>query len=98
MALPIPKSLVWFRSITEYKGWLYSTDLRNSLLAFVAVIKKVKLHVVCLFGSESNEYSVTLTITDSNGVALATKTGLFMCQLVKSERGDYHGFDVAFEP
>ena len=51
-----------------------------------------------LFGSKSNEYSVTLTITDSNGVALATKTGKFMSQLVQNERGDYHGFDVAFEP
>ena len=51
-----------------------------------------------LFGSENNEYSVTLTVTDSSGVPLATKTGMFMSQLVQSERGDYDGFDVAFEP
>ena len=51
-----------------------------------------------LFGSESNEYSVTLTLTDSNGVALATKTGKFMSQRLQNERGVYHGFDVAFEP
>ena len=43
-----------FGSITEYKGWLYSRDLRNSL--FVAVDKKAKLHVVRLFGSENNVY------------------------------------------
>ena len=35
---------------------------------------------------------------DSNGVGLATKTGMFMSQRVQSERGGYQGFDVAFEP
>ena len=85
-----------FGSITEDVRWRYSGDLRNSLL--VSVDKKIELHAVRLFGSENNEYSVTLTVTDSNGVSLATKTGKFMSQLVQSERGDYHGFDVAFEP
>ena len=51
-----------------------------------------------LFGSENNGYSVTLTITDTNSVALTTKTGMFMSECVESERGDYHGFDVTFEP
>ena len=64
----------------------------------VSVDKTIKLYTVRLFGSENNEYSVTLTITDSIGAALATKTGKFMSQQVQSERGDYHGFDVAFEP
>jgi len=36
-------------------------------------------------------------VTDSNGVALATKTGTFMSQLLQSEGGDYHGFDIEFE-
>ena len=76
--------------------WTYLGDLRNSIV--VSVDKTIKLYAVRLFGSENNEYSVTLTITDSNGVALATKTGKFMSQFVQSERGDYHGFDVAFEP
>ena len=51
-----------------------------------------------LFGSENTEYSVILTVTDSSGVPFATRTDEFMSQLVQSERGDYHGFDVAFEP
>ena len=57
----------------------------------------LKLYAVHLFGRENNEYSVTLAITDFNGVALGTKTGKFMSQFVQSERGNYHGFDVAFE-
>ena len=77
-------------------GWSYGGDFKNSIV--VSVDKTIKLFAVRLFGSGSNEYSVTLTITDSNGVALATKTGKFMSQEVQSERGVYHGFDVAFEP
>ena len=56
------------------------------------------MHVVRLFGSESNEYSVTPTLTDFSGVSLATKTGVFMSQRMQSEIAVYHGFDVAFEP
>ena len=77
-------------------GWSYGGDFKNSIV--VSVDKTIKLFAVRLFGSGSNEYSVTLTITDSNGVALATKTGKFMSQLVQCGRGDYHGFDVAFDP
>ena len=77
-------------------GWSYEGDLRNSIV--VSVDKTIKLYAVRLFGNENNENSVTLRVTDSNGVALATKAGKFMSQLVQCERGDYHGFDVAFEP
>ena len=76
--------------------WTYRGDLRNSIV--VSVDKTIKLYAVRLFGSENNGYSVTLTITDSNDVALTTKTGKFMSECVPSELGDYHGFDVAFEP
>ena len=77
-------------------GWSYEGDLRNSIV--VSVDKTIKLYAVRLFGNENNEYSVTLRVTDSKGVALATKAGKFMSQLVQCGRGDYHGFDVAFEP
>ena len=59
-------------------GWDYARGGRNSIV--VSVNKPIKLYAVRLFGSENNEYSVTLTVTDSNGVALATKTGMFMSQ------------------
>ena len=64
----------------------------------VTVNKPIKLYAVRLFGSENNEYSVPLTVTDPNRVVLATKTGMFMSQLVQSKTREYHGFDVAFEP
>jgi len=85
-----------FRSITNYIGWNYPRGLRNSIV--VSVDKAIKLHAVRLFGSENNEHSVTLKVTDSNGVALVNKTGMFMSELVESKRGDYQGFDIAFEP
>jgi len=85
-----------FRSITKNTGWHYFVGERNSIV--VSVDKTIKLYAVRLFGSENNEYSVTLRVSDSNGVALATNTGMFMSKLVQSERGDYQGFDIAFEP
>ena len=77
-------------------GWFYSRGRRESIV--VSVDNAIKLHTVRLFGSEKNEYSVTLTVTDSSGVTLATKTGKFMSELIQCERGDYQGFDITFEP
>ena len=77
------------------KGWGYSS---GSDFLVVSVSKNIKLYSVRLFGSEYNEYSVTLKVTHSNGVALATKTGTFMSELIQSEGGDYHGFDIVFDP
>ena len=77
-----------FRSITKGKvGWHYDIGGRNSIV--VSVNKPIKLYAVRLFGSKNSECSVTLTVTDSNGVALVTKTGKFMSQRVQSERGDF---------
>ena len=76
--------------------WYYSEDTKNSIV--VSVDKPIKLYAVRLFGSLSKEYSVALTVTDSNGVTLATKTGKFMTQFMQCETGNYQGFDVAFEP
>ena len=77
--------------------WGYLMGKRNSIIV-VSVDKTIKLHAVRLFGSENNEYSVTLTISDSNGVALATKTDKCVSELIQCEIGDYQGFDIAFEP
>ena len=85
-----------FGSIPNCSLWCHSTDWSNTIV--VSVDKTIKLHAVRLFGIKNYEFLVTLTVTDSNGVALATKAGRFMSQLVQSERGDYHGFDVPFEP
>ena len=82
-----------FGSISE--AWLYFGGYSNSIA--VSVDKSIKLHAVRLCGSENNEYSVTLIINDSNGVAVATKTDKFVSELIQCERGNYQGFDIAFE-
>ena len=81
---------------TMYKSWGYFSG-SDSLL--VSVSKNIKLNSVRLFGSENNKYSVTLQVINSNnGVILATKTGTFLSELIQGEGGDYHGFDIVFEP
>ena len=90
------KMMSRFESITKGAGWDYPKGAKNSIV--VSVDKSIKLHAVRLFGSENNEYSVTLTINDRNGVALATKTDKFVSELIQCERGNYQGFDIAFEP
>ena len=79
------------------KGWLYHKGYSDSI--FLLVDKNIKLHSLRLFGSENNEYSVTLkTYSYANWGVLATKTGQFLSKFVQSEGGDYHGFDIVFEP
>ncbi|XP_020628196.1 uncharacterized protein LOC110065402 [Orbicella faveolata] len=84
-----------FGSITNDIRWHYGGGWRNSIV--VSVDKTIKLHAVRLFGSQNKEYLVTLKVTDSNGVTLATKSGIFMSKLIQCEIGDYQGFDIVFE-
>jgi len=56
------------------------------------------LHAARLFGSENNKYSVTLKVTDANRVALATKAGKFLSELMQNEGEEYHGIDIVFKP
>ena len=80
-----------------YKSLGYSSGSADSLL--VSVSKNIKLNSVRLFGSENNEYSVTLHVFDfNNTVTLATKAETFLSELIQGEGGDYHGFDIVFEP
>ena len=78
-----------------WTGWGYAPQCSDSLVVFVN--KNIKLHSVRLFGSENDEYSVTLKVTDFSGGALATKTGTFLSELIQSEGGAYYGFDIVFE-
>ena len=77
----------------KVKGWYHPSN-PHSLI--VSVDKKINLFSVRLFGSEKNEYSVTLKVIDANGVVLTTKTGTFMSVLTPNE--GYHGFDIVFKP
>ena len=85
-----------FRSGYKVIGWSHSASDPHSL--FVSVDKKINLFSVRLFGSENNDYSVTLKITDSNGGALTTKTGKFKSELIQDEGEEYHGFDIVLKP
>ncbi|XP_020622383.1 BTB/POZ domain-containing protein 6-like [Orbicella faveolata] len=78
-------------------GWYYcASAVRNSLV--LSVDKNMRLHAARLFGSENNKYSVTLKVTDANRVALATKAGKFLSELMQNEGEEYHGIDIVFKP
>ena len=86
-----------FESDTKSNGWHYISDRCNAII--LSVDKNIKLYSVCLFGSENNEYSFTIRVSyKDSGVVLATKTGKFLSKLVESEKGVYHGFDIALDP
>ena len=84
-----------FESVKNLIRWSYAPNGRNSVV--VSVDRNIKLHVVRLFGSENNEYSVTVKVSDANGVALATKEGKFLSELVQSEGGECHSIDIVFK-
>ena len=50
-----------------------------------------------LFGSENNEYSVTLAIKLA-GFFKTKKVGKFLSQMVQGGMGNYQGFQIVFEP
>ena len=79
----------------KWQGWRYPWNCSDSIT--VSVDKTINLHAVRLFGSENNEYSVILKVY-CNGVTIVTKTDKFLSKLFQSEGGDYHGFDIMFEP
>ena len=82
-----------FRSLNH--GWQYYSDKPNAIR--LEVNKNIKLHAVRLFGSENNEYSVTLAIKLA-GFFKTKKVGKFLSQMVQGEMGNYQGFQIVFEP
>jgi len=84
-----------FRSVPN--GWNYFPDSSNSLC--LTTDKDIKLHAVrSVFGSENNEYSVSLTVKNGGDVLFLTEKEAFTSEVVQSEIGDYHGFAVVLEP
>ena len=92
-----PKRMSRFCSGHKVKGWHHRASNQPHSLV-VSVDKKINLFSVRLFGSVNNKYSVTLKVSDSSGVALTTKTGTFMSELMQNEGQGYHGFDIVFKP
>ena len=88
-----------FETGKKCKSWHYGSAYGGDYDSIIlSVSKNIRLNSVRLFGSENNEYSVTLVVYEADSVDLATKSGKFMSELIQSEGGDYHGFDIVFEP
>ena len=86
-----------FQSVSEF-GWNYGSGKADSIN--FTVDKDIRLQGLCLFGSENNNYTVTLTIklkqTGTN-LTLASKTGIFHSKQLQQSRGNYYGFEILFD-
>ncbi len=82
-----------FRSAGE-AGWGYGG--KTDFIDFT-VDKDIMLHGLCSFGSENNDYSVTLKIKEGNNSVLVSKTETFPSKLLLHESGNYYGFEVLFD-
>ena len=61
--------------------------------------KDIVLHGIRLFGSESNEYEVTLTVRNTQtGITFVNKSGKFSSFLIHKKEFCYYGFDIMFNP
>ncbi|XP_068754754.1 BTB/POZ domain-containing protein 6-B-like [Montipora capricornis] len=76
-------------------NWGYSG--RGPDVIGISVDKPIKLHAVRFFGSESNTYSVTLIVQRSGDISTSKTMGNFSSELIRSELGDYYGFNVFFQ-
>ncbi len=83
-----------FESVQK-AGWNYNG--RAADIVDFSVDKDIVLHGVCLFGSENNDYSVTLKIKEGNNSALVSKTGTFPSKKLQYGSGNYCGFEVLFD-
>ena len=76
-------------------GWHYSSGYPNAIS--LSADKNIKLHAVRVFGSENSEYSIRLTVADSNRIVIADVAGNFLSEFVLSEIGNYQRFEIAFK-
>ena len=65
----------------------------------LSVDKTIELQAVRLFGSENNEYKVSLEVSDKYGCYLASVTDIYFTSMpMRSDMGNYHGIRVIFNP
>ena len=63
----------------------------------ISMNKDIILHGLCLCGSESNDYSVTLEIKNAhNNSRVASKSGTFSSKPLQYKNDNYHGFELFF--
>ncbi|KAL9979932.1 hypothetical protein ACROYT_G008453 [Oculina patagonica] len=88
-----------FRSVEEVsedRGWHYPGDIEDRI--DFTVDKDIMLRGLCLFGSENNDHSVTLTIKkNGRNSAVVSKTGTFPSKLFQYKTSSFHGFEVLFD-
>ena len=84
-----------FQSVAE-NAWGYGAGKEDGIN--FTVDKDIMLHGLCLFGSENNDYSVSLTIKEtSSHLALALQTGTFSSKPLQHANGNYYGFEILFD-
>ena len=84
-----------FRSLD--RGWGYTFDYPNCIC--FGVDKNIHLHAIHFFGSDNNQYSVTLKVLDhSSGISVRKQEGNFLSKQIHWEIGDHQGFDIVLEP
>ena len=86
-----------FQSVSEF-GWNYGSGKADSIN--FTVDKDIRLQELCLFGSENNNYAVTLTIKrkqTGTKLTLASKTGIFHSKRLQQSRENYYGFEILFD-
>ena len=77
-------------------GWGYSG--RGPDVIGISVDKPIKLHAVRFFGRENSEYSVTLRVESIGDISvLNVMMRNFSSELIRSEMGEYYGFNVFFQ-
>ncbi|XP_078361274.1 BTB/POZ domain-containing protein 6-like [Oculina patagonica] len=84
---------------TSDRGWDYDCEISDYRYIDFVVDKDIFLHVLRLFGSENNDYSVTLTLKEgeNNPAVVSIKTGIFYSELLENTNGDFYGFEVLFD-
>ena len=93
-----------FGSVQE-SGWFYDSDLQDGLV--FSVSKSIKLHGICLFGSQNNKYTVDMKIfrhpyltardTANSYPDLVSKSGTFSSSSINDNALHYDGFIVLFD-
>ena len=85
-----------FRSISE-DGKSYNVGCKDYLI--FSVDKDIMLHGLSFFGSENNDYTVTLEVKDIDRITVVSKTETIgSSKLMQYNSSNYYGFEIVFDP
>ena len=83
-----------FRSLNF--GWSCCRERPEAIL--IKVDKSINFHAMRFFGNESFKFVVNMKVKILRGNDLANVTGTFFSKLIRSELGDYRGFEMVLDP